>query len=199
MCTTVPNTLYSKDGGRFKLEVQAINLTSSQFQKLESDIKLENADYWNTGKHFVELEMTEEQMIQIIDVKNRILNALGENGTNMKAVLESGKFTFTLHAFDRIDERIRQDMKDSAIKTNAMREKLNMDKINVEAYEYAASEEVQIELLELLLKGDLVDKSLRWYPSKNFRYKFYSTFHSHKISIVVTFGLKHTIITVITN
>ena len=138
-------------------------------------------------------------MIQIIDVKNRILNALGENGTGMKAVLESGKFTFTLHAFDRIDERILQDMKDSAMKTNAMLEKLNMDKINIKAYEYAASEEVQIELLELLLKADFVDKFLRWYPSKNFRYKFYSTFHSHKISIVVTFGPKHTIITVITN
>lgn len=196
----IPETLYTKGGGSFTLALQVIELNDSQIQMLKNEVIKKTSDDWlNSGKS-VDIRLTSEQKKTVLDFKNALFNSLANGNSNIiDMVFESNKFVFSNHAFDRIDQRILEEFKSYIEEKNKILQKLNMEDNQIKAYVEATSDSIMKEILQLLFESTDLDRNFRWQPNKNFSYKFHCTFRSVPVSIVVSFGMRSVIVTVIAN
>lgn len=198
MCKPDLKSLTTKDGQIFKLGLEVIELTENQFQFLVQKIAAKDVAHWKSSEGYVDITLTQDQMETVMYVKDTIFKHFAPNN-DMDKLLQSGKFGFSSHATTRIGERILKDLKESAIQNNKLRSSLNMDLINEEAYSRANSDEVLVDVLNLLSVSGSLHPQARWKAGQKLSYKFNTNYSNYIISIVVTFDETSFIITVITN
>lgn len=159
--------------GKVELREETIVLSESQIKKILDESKLKTRKEWQTAEHGIKIPLTEEQMDQIISVKNEIVGDL-----NALELIESDFIDIIPHAMKRAIERL---------------EGLPVE----EPYNLAMRRETYEKIAQALIDSKEVEDKAEWKGGSYLRYNFKSQIDENDIVITVSFEETILVITVI--
>ncbi len=159
--------------GHVSLKEDIIVLSKSQIQEILDVSHTKTDKEWIEAKQGVKITLSEEQMEDVLKVKNEIVE-----GLNAKDLIESDFIDMLPHAMKRAIERLE------GLEAKA-------------PYHLAMRRETYEKIAQALIDSDMLDRKAEWKGGEYLRYNFKSKVDDNDLTISISFEDTMLVITVI--
>lgn len=164
------------------IEEDNIDLYSHQIQVIRRQAKQKTEMEWKRSSRGVKITLTPTQQAEILSVKDMLFNFLSSSKDPKEVLSKSGGVAFTLHARERMLERVERLSREEFEKNGTLR---------------IVDSETLEKIIGSLIHAKHVFNQAEWKGAPYLNYKFLCEIDDRELEIVVNFGSNILIITVI--